>query len=37
MRKLILDSISLPEKLNLKLAESKTFDSGFVALRYLKQ
>ena len=32
-----LDSISLPEKLNLKLAESKIFNSGFVALRYLKQ
>jgi dihydrofolate reductase len=32
-----LDSIRLPEKLQLKLAESKTFDSGFVALRYLSK
>jgi len=32
-----LDGINLPEKLQLKLAESKAFESGFVALRYLKQ
>ena len=33
----LLDDISLPEKLELKLVESKIFDSGYVALRYLKQ
>ena len=33
----LLEDVSLPEKLQLKLAESKTFESGFVALRYLKQ
>ena len=32
-----LDGISLPEKLQLKLVESKIFKSGCVALRYLKQ
>jgi dihydrofolate reductase len=32
-----LDGINLPEKLQLKLAESKIFESGSVALRYLKQ
>jgi len=32
-----LDAISLPEKLELKLVESKIFESGYVALRYLKQ
>ena len=32
-----LDGISLPEKLELKLVESKIFDAGYVALRYLKQ
>jgi len=33
----LLEGISLPEKLQLKLVESKIFESGFVALRYLKQ
>jgi hypothetical protein len=32
-----LDGASLPEKLQLKLVESKIFKSGCVALRYLKQ
>jgi dihydrofolate reductase len=32
----LLDGASLPEKLQLKLVESKTFKSGCVALRYLK-
>jgi dihydrofolate reductase len=32
-----LDDISLREKLQLRLVESKTFESGCVALRYLKQ
>jgi dihydrofolate reductase len=32
----LFDDISLPEKLQLKLVESKVFDSGHVALRYLK-
>jgi dihydrofolate reductase len=32
-----LDGTSLQEKLQLKLVESKTFQSGCVALRYLKQ
>lgn len=31
-----LNGISLPEKLKLKLVESKIFQSGCVALRYLK-
>ncbi|MFZ0959174.1 MAG: dihydrofolate reductase family protein [Candidatus Sulfotelmatobacter sp.] len=33
----LLEGVSLPEKLQLKLAESKVFKSGWVALRYLKQ
>ena len=33
----LLEGISLPEKLQLKLVESKPFASGCVALRYLKQ
>ena len=33
----LFDDISLPEKLQLKLVESKALESGFVALRYLKQ
>ena len=33
----LLEGISLPEKLQLKLIESKIFKSGCVALRYLKQ
>jgi dihydrofolate reductase len=33
----LLDGASLPEKLQLKLVESKIFKSGCVALRYLKQ
>jgi dihydrofolate reductase len=33
----LLDGVSLPEKLQLKLVESKIFNSGCVALRYLKQ
>lgn len=34
----LFEDISLPEKLQLKLVESKIFpESGFVALRYLKQ
>jgi len=33
----LLEGVSLPEKLKLKLVESKTFKSGCVALRYLKQ
>ncbi|HEX4580689.1 MAG TPA: dihydrofolate reductase family protein [Acidobacteriaceae bacterium] len=32
----LLEGVSLPEKLQLKLVESKTFKSGRVALRYLK-
>jgi dihydrofolate reductase len=32
----LLEGVSLPEKLQLKLAESKIFKSGCVALRYLK-
>ena len=32
----LLDDVSLPEKLQLKLVESKIFQSGCVALRYLK-
>ncbi len=31
------EGVNLPEKLRLKLVESKTFKSGSVALRYLKQ
>ena len=31
------EGVNLPEKRRLKLVESKTFESGCVALRYLKQ
>jgi riboflavin biosynthesis pyrimidine reductase len=30
----LFDGVSLPEKLRLKLVESKTFQSGGIALRY---
>ncbi len=33
----LMEGVSLPEKLQLKLVESKSFKSGCVALRYLKQ
>ena len=33
----LMEGVNLPEKLRLKLVESKTFQSGCVALRYLKQ
>ena len=33
----LLEGINLPEKLQLKLVESKIFNSGCVALHYLKQ
>jgi dihydrofolate reductase len=33
----LLEGVSLPERLRLKLVESKLFKSGCVALRYLKQ
>lgn len=33
----LMDGVSLPERLQLKLAESKTFKSGCIALRYLKE
>ena len=33
----LLEGVSLQEKLQLKLVESRTFQSGCVALRYLKQ
>jgi dihydrofolate reductase len=33
----LLEGVNLPEKCQLKLFESKTFKSGCVALRYLKQ
>ena len=33
----LMEGVSLPEKLQLKLIESKAFKSGWVALRYLKQ
>jgi dihydrofolate reductase len=33
----LLEGISLQEKLQLKLVESKIFKSGCLALRYLKQ
>jgi dihydrofolate reductase len=33
----LLDDVSLPEQLQLELVESKVFNSGGVALRYLKQ
>ena len=32
----LFDGVNLPERLNLKLADSKIFKSGSVALRYLK-
>jgi hypothetical protein len=32
-----LEGVSLPEKLQLKLVESKFFKSGCVALHYSKQ
>lgn len=33
----LFDGVRLPERLQLKLVESKVFKSGSVALRYLKQ
>lgn len=33
----LLEGVSLPERLQLKLVDSKVFKSGRVALRYLKQ
>jgi dihydrofolate reductase len=33
----LLEGVSLPERLQLKLVESKIFESGCIALRYLKQ
>ena len=33
----LMEGVSLPEKLRLKLVESKVFKSGSVALHYLKQ
>ena len=33
----LLEGVNLPEKRRLKLVESKTFKSGCIALRYLKQ
>ena len=33
----LLDDVSLPESFQLKLVESKVFESGSIALRYLKQ
>jgi dihydrofolate reductase len=33
----LLEGVNLPEKFRLKLVESKVFESGSVALRYLKQ
>jgi dihydrofolate reductase len=33
----LLEGVFLPERLQLKLVESKIFESGVVALRYLKQ
>jgi dihydrofolate reductase len=33
----LMEGVNLPQKLALKLVESKTFKSGSVALRYLKQ
>jgi dihydrofolate reductase len=33
----LLEGFNLPEKLQLKLVETKIFESGSVALRYLKQ
>jgi dihydrofolate reductase len=33
----LLESVSLPERLQVKLVDTKIFESGCVALRYLKQ
>jgi dihydrofolate reductase len=33
----LMEGVSLPQRLQLKLAESKIFKSGCVALRYMKQ
>ncbi len=33
----LLEGVSLPEQLRLKLVETKTFQSGCVALRYVRQ
>jgi dihydrofolate reductase len=33
----LLEGVNLPEKCQLKLVESKTFESGCVALRYVKR
>ena len=33
----LLEGVTLPEKLQLKLVQSKIFESGCVALRYIKQ
>lgn len=33
----LFEGVNLPEKRRLKLVESKTFESGCIALRYLKQ
>ena len=33
----LFEGVSLPERLQLKLVDSKNFESGCVALRYLKQ
>jgi dihydrofolate reductase len=33
----LMEGVNLPEKLRLKLVETKTFKSGSVAIRYLKQ
>jgi hypothetical protein len=33
----LFEDVSLPERLKLKLVESKIFKSGMVALRYLKK
>jgi riboflavin biosynthesis pyrimidine reductase len=33
----LLEGVSLPEKLKLRLVETKIFRSGIVALHYLKQ
>jgi dihydrofolate reductase len=33
----LFEGVSLPERLQIKLVESKIFESGCIALRYLKQ
>jgi riboflavin biosynthesis pyrimidine reductase len=33
----LMEGVSLPETLQLRLVESKSFKSGCVAVRYLKQ